>query len=53
MDMVWDYPVDRILSNTLHGSKEYQLEYLNDIIHDIEHYRDYLKAIDPSNERFK
>ena len=49
----WDYPIDHILDNALFGSKERQLDYLNDIIHDIEHYRDCLNALDPSNERFK
>lgn len=49
----WDYPIDHILSNALFGSKEHQLDQLNDIILDIEHYRDYLNALDPSNERFK
>ena len=49
----WDYSIDHILDNALFGSKEHQLDYLSDIIHDIEHYRDYLNALDPSNERFK
>ena len=39
----WDYPIDVLLDNGLDGmSKEEKISYLNDIIKDIEHYRDLL-----------
>ena len=39
----WDYPVDYLMENAVsHLSKAEQSEYLTDIIHDIEHYRDSL-----------
>lgn len=39
----WDYSIDYLMENAMrHLSKAEQIEYLNDIIHDIEHYRDTL-----------
>ena len=39
----WDYPIDVLLDNGLDCmSKEEKISYLNDIIKDIEHYRDIL-----------
>ena len=38
-----DYSIEEILDNGLsHCTKEEKISYLNDIIHDIEHYRDSL-----------
>lgn len=48
----WDQSIDVILSNGITGSKECQVAYLNDIIRDIEHYRDYVNSLDPSDTRF-
>jgi hypothetical protein len=39
----WDYSIDYLMDNaTGQLSKAEKIEYLNDIIHDIEHYRDSL-----------
>ncbi len=39
----WDYPIDFLLDNGLCSmSKEEKISYLNEIIKDIEHYRDLL-----------
>lgn len=39
----WDYSIDYLMERAVsHYSKAEQIEYLNDIIHDIEHYRDTL-----------
>ena len=39
----WDYSIDYLMERAVsHYSKAEQIEYLNDIIHDIEHYRDAL-----------
>ncbi len=39
----WDYPIDYLMDNAMSQcSKAEKNEYLNDIIHDIEHYRDSL-----------
>ena len=48
----WDYEIDEILANGITGSKDEQIAYLNDIIRDIEHYRDYIKSLDDSDSRF-
>lgn len=48
----WDQTIDEILSNGITGQKEHQVAYLNDIIRDIEHYRDYVNSLDPSDTRF-
>ena len=43
-DCGWDYPIDVLLENGLGDrSKEEKISYLNDIIKDIEHYRDHLE----------
>lgn len=49
----WDYEIDDILSNGICGSKERQIAYLNDIIRDIEHYRDYIDSLDETDTRFR
>ena len=39
----WDYPIDVLLDNGLGGmSKEEKISYLNEILKDIQHYRDLL-----------
>jgi hypothetical protein len=39
----WDYSIDYLMDNAMGQlSKAEKIEYLNDIIHDIEHYRDSL-----------
>ena len=39
----WDYPIDVLLDNGLDGmSKEEKISYLNEILKDIQHYRDLL-----------
>ena len=39
----WDHSIDEILDNGLsHCNKEEKIDYLNDIIRDIKHYRDNL-----------
>ena len=48
----WDYEIDDILANGITGTKEHQIAYLNDIIRDIEHYRDYISSLDASDSRF-
>lgn len=48
----WDYEIDYILSNGITGPKKDQIAYLNEIIRDIEHYRDYINSLDESDSRF-
>ena len=48
----WDQSIDEILSNGITGAKERQVSYLNDIIHDIEHYREYVNSLDSSDSCF-
>lgn len=39
----WDYSIDYLMDNAMGQlSKAGKIDYLNDIIHDIEHYRDSL-----------
>ena len=48
----WDQSIDEILSNGITGAKERQVSYLNDIIRDIEHYRDYVNSLDSLDSCF-